>query len=86
MSAKPATKVLRNATDGVFAMIIRTHRFKVGQTVHYTSGPYRSSWRGGVFKIMQLLPPQGGDYQYRIKSADEPHDRVVKESELDRAM
>jgi hypothetical protein len=41
---------------------------------------------GGVFKIMQLLPAEGGNYQYRIKSADEPHDRVVKESELDRAM
>jgi hypothetical protein len=65
---------------------VSDHKFKVGQTVHYTSGPYPSSWRGGVFKIMQLLPPQGGDYQYRIKSADEPYDRVVKESELDRAM
>ena len=28
----------------------------------------------------------GGDYQYRIKSADEPFDRVVKESELETAM
>jgi len=28
----------------------------------------------------------GGNYQCRIKSADEPHDRDVKESELDRAM
>ena len=62
------------------------HKFKVGQSVHYTSGPYGSSWRGGVFKIMQLLPPQGGECQYRIKSADEPYDRVVKESELDRPM
>ena len=32
------------------------HKFKIGQTVYYTSGPYPSSWRGGVFKIMQLLP------------------------------
>jgi hypothetical protein len=61
------------------------HKFKVGQTVHYTSEPYGSGWCGGVFNIM-LLPPQGGDYQYRIKSADEPYDRVVKEGELDRAM
>jgi len=36
------------------------HKFKVGQTVHYTSGPYGSGWRGGMFNIMQLLPPQGG--------------------------
>jgi hypothetical protein len=39
-----------------------------------------------VLKITQRLPPQGGDFQYRIKSANEPHDRVVKESELERAM
>jgi hypothetical protein len=64
---------------------VSDHKFEVGQAVHYMPGPYRSTWRGGFFKIMQLLPPQDGDYQYRIKSADEPHDRVVKESELDRA-
>jgi hypothetical protein len=39
-----------------------------------------------VFTIMQRLPPEGGDNQYRIKSADEPFDRVVKESELETAM
>jgi hypothetical protein len=27
----------------------------------------------------QLLPPEGDDFQYRIKSAAEPHDRAVKE-------
>ena len=50
--------------------------------MHFTSGACPSSWRDGVFKIMQLLPPQGDDYQYRIKSAEEPYDRVVKEHEL----
>jgi hypothetical protein len=34
---------------------------------------------------MQRLPPEGGEYQYRIKSADEPFDRVVKKSELEMA-
>ena len=45
-----------------------------------------SGRRSGVFTIMQRLPPEGGDNQYRIKSADEPFDRVVKESELETAM
>jgi hypothetical protein len=62
------------------------HKFKVGQTVHYTSGLYGRGQRGDVFKIMQHLPPQGGDYQYRVKSANEPHDRVAKESELERTI
>ena len=62
-----------------------SHRFKVGQTVFYTSAV--GSGRGrAVFTIMQQLPPEGGDNQYRIKSADEPFDRVVKESELETAM
>ena len=49
------------------------HKFKVGRTVSHTSGPYGSGRRGGVFKIMQLLPAQGAGYQYRIKNAEEPH-------------
>jgi hypothetical protein len=30
------------------------------------------------------LPPEGNDFQYKIKSAAEPHERVAKESQLDR--
>ena len=45
-----------------------------------------SGRRIGVFTIMQRLPPEGGDNQYRIKCADEPFGRVVKESELETAI
>jgi hypothetical protein len=31
------------------------------------------------------LPPEADDFQYKIKSAAEPHERVVKESQLNRA-
>ena len=41
--------------------------------------------RKSTYKIIQLLPPEGGDFQYRIKSADEAHERVAKESQLDRS-
>ena len=61
------------------------HRYKIGQTVHYTSGPYGRGSMSGVYKVTQLLPPEGDDRQYRIKSANEPHERVVKESQLARA-
>jgi hypothetical protein len=60
------------------------HKFKVGQTVSYLSSSRRGGSRSDVFKIMQCLPPQGGDFQYRIRGIDEPHDRVAKESELER--
>jgi hypothetical protein len=30
----------------------------------------------------ELLPPEDGVFQYRIKNANEPHERMVKEHEL----
>jgi hypothetical protein len=60
------------------------HKFKVGQSVLFTSGPYGRSGTSGVYKVTQLLPPEGDDQQYRIKSSNEPHERVVKESQLNR--
>ena len=60
------------------------HKFKVGQSVHYTSGPYGRGTADGSYKVTQLLPPEGDDHQYRIKSTSEPHERVVRESQLAR--
>jgi hypothetical protein len=61
------------------------HKFKVGQSVNYTSGPFGRGGSSGTYKVTHLLPPEGDDRQYRIKSANEPHERVVKESQLNRA-
>ena len=59
-----------------------SHKFKIGQSVNYTSGALGIG--RGVYKITQLLPPEGDEFQYKIKSAAEPHERVAKESQLDR--
>ncbi len=61
------------------------HKFKVGQSVNFMSGPYGRASTNGVYKVTQLLPPEGDDCQYKIKSANEPHERVVKESQLHRS-
>ena len=61
------------------------HKFRIGQSVNYTSGLFGAGSAGGVYKITRLLPPEGNDFQYKIKSAAEPHERVAKESQLDRA-
>ena len=63
---------------------LREHKFKVGQSVSLTPGPFGGGSRNGIYKVTQLLPPEGDDNQYRIKNADEPHERVVRESQLDR--
>jgi hypothetical protein len=60
------------------------HKFKVGQSVSFMSGPFGRGGTNGIYTVMQLLPPEGDDFQYRIKNANEPHERVVKESQLDR--
>jgi hypothetical protein len=61
---------------------VSNHKFKIGQSVNYTSGPFGGS---GVYKITQLLPPERDDFQYKTKSAAEAHERVAKESQLDPA-
>jgi len=63
---------------------VNNHKFKIGQSVNYTSGPFGAGIATGVYKITRLLPPEGNDFQYKIKSAAEPHERVAKESQLDR--
>jgi hypothetical protein len=60
------------------------HKFKIGQSVSLTSGPFGRGKTNSIYKVTQLLPREGEDYQYRIKNADEPHERVVKESQLHR--
>jgi hypothetical protein len=64
---------------------VSDHKFKVGLTVHYTPGRFGRA-RPGDVKVIQHLPPEDGEYRYRVKSADEPFDRVVKENELERVM
>ena len=61
------------------------HKFRIGQSVHYMSGPHGRGTSIDVYRVTQLLPPEGDERQYRIKSANEPHERVVKESQLNRA-
>ena len=62
----------------------KTHKYSIGQNVRYTSGPFGRFGAGGSFKIVKLLPQEGDEQQYRIKSAAEAFERVAKESQLDR--
>ena len=60
------------------------NRFMVGQTVRFTSGTVGRPGAGGSYKIIRVLPLEGDEHQYRIKSAHEPHERIARESQLDR--
>jgi hypothetical protein len=56
------------------------HKFKVGDMVVINPAISRFV-PGGVFQVIKRLPGNG-EPEYRIKSASEPHERVVRESEL----
>ena len=53
------------------------HKYKIGQLVNY-----HGRERASGYQVTQLLPPEDGAFQYRIKNNNEPHERVAKEREL----
>jgi hypothetical protein len=64
---------------------VSAHKFRIGENVHLTAGVFARGGAGSVYKVTQLLPSDGDEQQYRIKSATEPHERVAKQSQLERA-
>jgi hypothetical protein len=65
--------------------ITKTHRYSIGQSVRFSSGIVGRPGAGGTYKILHVLPNEGGENSYRIKSGSEPHERVARESQLERA-
>jgi hypothetical protein len=66
------------------SQVLKGHRYTLGQSVRYTSGPFARQAATGNFRIVKLLPSDGEEFQYRIKSISEAFERVAKESQLDR--
>ena len=58
------------------------HRFQVGQTVQFRTKPFYVSASLGAFEVTRQLPERDGEFEYHIRSVNEPHERVVKETEL----
>jgi hypothetical protein len=63
---------------------ILAHKYRVSETVYYTSPTFGRAAATGSYTVVKLLPSEGDDYQYRIKSSGEAFERVAKESQLDR--
>ncbi len=61
------------------------HKFTIGETVHFNARlPGRISV-DGAYEVIRLLPPDGDDFQYRIKNLTEAYERVAKESQLEQS-
>jgi hypothetical protein len=71
VSSKPVAEPNNTVTIGsvtvaqiaaVRGAMLRTHRFRVGQTVLYTSSPISRPGASGTYKVVKLLPSDGDDY------------------------
>jgi hypothetical protein len=61
-----------------------SHKFHVGESVTVLPAITRNV-PGGVYEVTKQLPHNGREFEYRIKSANEAHERVARESELTKA-
>ena len=61
-----------------------SHKFHVGESVTLMPAISRNV-PGGVYQVTKQLPHDGHEFEYRIKSANEEHERAARESELTKA-
>jgi hypothetical protein len=86
---KAAQKMMRTASPPVqpvaaHEIVLKSHKYQVGEMVYYTSPTFGRAAATGSYTVIKLLPSEGDDYQYRIKSNGEAFERVAKESQLDK--
>ena len=60
-----------------------SHKFKIGEIVTIRPALSRNV-PGGLYEVTKQLPHNGSEFEYRIKSVNEPHERVARESQLTR--
>ncbi len=61
-----------------------SHKFRVGQLVAFglsEDGELPEIRRS--YKVLQLLPCDGADYAYRVKTITEANHRVAREAEIE---
>jgi len=59
-----------------------THKFKVGQNLVFSPSRYERQPTPGLFEVTRLLPLEGVEFQYRVRSSSNGQERVVRESQL----
>jgi len=58
------------------------HKFRVDERVTLAANVINRNAAGGSYVVTKQLPERAGEFEYRIKSASESHERVARESEL----
>lgn len=64
------------------------HRFQVGDAVSFVNRSAVLNQARGEYDVVKLMPiaDNSDDPQYRVRSHQETHERVARESELRRVM
>ncbi len=65
--------------------MIKAHKFRVGQQLHYKPAGVFGRMQvttSGEVKIERLLPPTASENQYQVESLFDGRKRVVRESEI----
>jgi len=57
------------------------YKFQIGQTVFIVPSLFPDS-PAATYVVTKKLPERDGELEYCVKSADEPYEHVVGESEL----
>jgi len=59
------------------------HKFEVGHTVRFEPNTwYHRNSMPGSYEVRNQLPERNGEFEYRLKSSNEAHERVATESRL----
>jgi hypothetical protein len=61
--------------------VIRMYRFRIGQIVELRRDRLADA-PPGPYEVTKRLPHNGREYEYRIKSSREEHERTASESQL----
>lgn len=57
-------------------------QYHVGQIVQFTAPEVKHGASAGIHRVERLLPPDGGEHQYRVKAVDTGRERIVRESQI----
>ena len=79
----PATHRILDA--GSRGTDLTDHKFRIGEQVELVPSLSERFAATGMYEVVRQLPISNGELGYRIKSAREPYERVVRESQLRRS-
>ena len=57
------------------------YKFQIGEIV-FLNPSYNFNIPGGACTVTKKLPERDDEFEYRVRSVNEPYERVVRESDL----